>query len=689
LEIMENIIVTGDSNRHKFRLSVNVFIVLLVSSAILPGVFITPVNAQGDPWSDDDSDGIPNYLDVPEFYTRYAIDELSIAHETAGGVWEVKVLWVEPSGIGDFNMAVSRLGVNGSELYEVTQVGVIELDNLLYRLNLIPEFLNWLSRINLVNSSLIPEVTPFLTSLTSSDGKFRIMPVLQYKRDLPNLAVYPELRLSMYLLNGSSLPATLLRDHVNTLTPEFFSGGSHGGLEGVAMVGTQPENSDGNGDKNDEKGILDLLEEIWDFIMGGANVGSLADVLLGKLVDEIIDEIKDILKEKKWFKKIFKLVKAVAKKLPWMRFVGIVKEVLEKLEILDLPWWFPDPPTHALSTDRIDIHLYDMAGNHLLGIDYATNITTYSGPWGLYFGPQPWFQLMLISTEAMIKPCRIEFVAKGSLEAKGTDVMMEESNPGPISVVHSAGFLMPDDSDSGNIYLGSPMAANELNIVDPLIYPQSPGPYFFFSPDTEHRLTHKVTDENDTAVTDATVTGRLSNGTHTFYYPFVSLGDGNYTALIDVSTLHGGYMLDVVARKEGFLPGNVETLLIKYPGYADLSGRGAWPEKRRYDISNDAPPNGDGFVTLYAQVENLGTRPVKVQVKFTIFDEFGIIADEVLVAFEHGDYTLGMVMGVDWAGYEAEQRYHVETQVWYDHNGDDVVDTQGTKTKAFSIMVVP
>src|SRR3990172_286153 len=252
------------------KLTGAVFISILVTSGLFP--FFHVARAQGTPWEDDDFDGVPNYLDRPEFIVQWAADD----SEIAGAAWIVKAYWILPSGFGDYNLAVSELGVSQASLYDVSQVGVIELTSLSFP-NLIPDLLYWMAGFNLVDASLIPEATPLISHLVSSDGKVRFMPVMQYRAD----STYPSMRTSMYLLNGTGPPGALRIAKANVISPSYF---------------TRSE-----GENKDEKGILDLLEEIWDFLTGGAGLGSLAEVLGKKLLDFLIDEIKQALQEKNWF----------------------------------------------------------------------------------------------------------------------------------------------------------------------------------------------------------------------------------------------------------------------------------------------------------------------------------------------------------------------------------------------------
>ncbi|HLE64552.1 MAG TPA: hypothetical protein VI816_00330 [Candidatus Bathyarchaeia archaeon] len=505
------------------RLRGLVFAGLLITTGLSP--LVSLVMAPGTPWEDDDFNGVPNYLDRPEFLVQWAEDDAEIA----GTMWNVKAYWIRPSGFGDYNLALTSLGVSQANLYDVTQVGVAELTSLSLP-SIIPGLLYWMAGFNLVDATLIPEATPLISHIASSDGKVRFMPVLQYAPD----STYPRMRTSMYLLNGTGPPGALRLDTARVITPDFFT--------------------KSDGDDKDDKGILDLLEEIWDFLTGGASLGSLAEVLGKKLLDFAIGEIKKALEEKGWFKKIMKVVKAVAKKLPWLRLVGIVKEILSKLHILDLPWWFPDPHT-GLSTHRIDIHLYDAAGNHLLGTDYVNGITTYSGAQGLYFGP--WFahQLMWVSTDMM--PYTIEFVSKGPEPVAQYEVFFDDPNPGETKVVHVGGGLNVDEADSGLLYMGVDgkfavgMAVTSLLVSN-------------FFPAVGETVTVTVTaaNENGLPLTDATLTTRTTNGTHTNYYPFTNLGGGTYSVAINLDPSSTHVLADIVTTRPPLLPDEHEFVLV-------------------------------------------------------------------------------------------------------------------------------
>jgi len=501
-----------------------VFVCLLVLSGIPPMVSL--VMGQGTPWEDDDFDGVPNYLDRAEFVVQWAEDIGTIE----GTTWQVKAFLVRPSGIGDFNLAVGGLGVDQALQYDLTQVGVIELTSLSLP-NIIPDFLYWMAGYNLVDSTLIPEATPMIQHLVSSDGKFRIMPVLQYKVD----TTYPTMRTSMYLLNGTGPPGALRVDSATVLTPSFFT------------------KSDGE-DKG-EKGILDLLEEIWDFLTGGANLGSLAEVLLKKALDWLIDEIKQALQEKNWFKKIAKIVKAVAKKLPWLKFIGIIKEILSKFHILELPWWFPDPPEGVLSPQRIDLHLYDPTGNHLLGIDYATGTTISGSPQGLYFGGWPYHQLMLISTDSL--PYRLGVTSKGPEPLSQYEVFLDDPNPGELNIVHFGGALAADESRSGMVYVGIDDNYAVSGTVTTMTVSN-----FYPAQGEIIMISATVTDESGGSIPDAVLTARTTNGTNTNYYPFLNQGGGSYTAMVNVSELYGNLYAGINTDRPPNLPDEHEFALI-------------------------------------------------------------------------------------------------------------------------------
>jgi hypothetical protein len=422
-----------------------------------------------------------------------------------------------------------------------------------------------------VDSSLIPEVTPYVSTLNCTDGKIRIMPVLQYRRsDFV-------MRTSLYMFTGEAPPAKLHIDSKNYLTADFFEGS--------------------NGKKKDEKGILDLIEEIWDFLnQGTRDLKSLADFLLKKGLDFLLDEITKAIKEKAWFKKIFKLVKVVAKKLPWLKYVGIVKEVLSKLGILDLPPWVElvDPPERALSDQRIDIYLYDPWGNLLLG-----GPVNCSGA-GLYFGALPEHQLMLISEDMMpMMPYNITFVSVGSEEVTYYEVFMDDINPDEVKRIHLSGVLSPEEADSGFIYLhGNVTYATQLILSSTLLY----YPTFV-------EVNATVIDEEGNLISDATLTARVTNGTHTYYYNFDNLGNGNYLSHIDLLPLYDGtFLLDVIARRDFFLPESNEFFLSAFKEInRDLAIFSIWPSLEDYmgSIIWDIPEGK--YVIVMVRIANIGT----------------------------------------------------------------------------------
>ncbi len=125
----------------------------------------------------------------------------------------------------------------------------------------------------------------------------------------------------------------------------------------------------------------------------------------------------------------------------------------------------------------------------------------------------------------------------------------------------------------------------------------------------------------------------------------------------------------------------IHTITIKErPAYAtDLSGRGAWPEHHRHDISRHGINN-----TLYAKVMNLGTETVTAFVVFTVYD--GRVGAE-LGTMETSDVTLtsldAQVLTVEFDTTSwGTGKFYVKAQCFYD-------GFAGAKTKVFSFTVVP
>lgn len=118
---------------------------------------------------------------------------------------------------------------------------------------------------------------------------------------------------------------------------------------------------------------------------------------------------------------------------------------------------------------------------------------------------------------------------------------------------------------------------------------------------------------------------------------------------------------------------------------ANLAKKSAWPEKHHFDLSKHGQHN-----TLFGLVKNLGTMDVMVRATFTVRDVSGMVislaTDDYLLTVAEGETTLSAEFDASLFG---PGKYYVDTQCWYDTNGDDYIDTLGSKTKTFSFAVVP
>jgi len=120
---------------------------------------------------------------------------------------------------------------------------------------------------------------------------------------------------------------------------------------------------------------------------------------------------------------------------------------------------------------------------------------------------------------------------------------------------------------------------------------------------------------------------------------------------------------------------------------ANIIGRSAWPESHHYVAAKDAPPLGDGNITLNAKLSNIGTVTTRAKVIFEIFNELGnpVTTVESLPVVLKADETL--VVTSNWDGFIVGKKYHVMAQAWYDSNGDYTIDAPGAKQKSFSFAV--
>jgi len=115
---------------------------------------------------------------------------------------------------------------------------------------------------------------------------------------------------------------------------------------------------------------------------------------------------------------------------------------------------------------------------------------------------------------------------------------------------------------------------------------------------------------------------------------------------------------------------------------ADLAGRSAWPEHRRYRISRDE----NEHLTLYAKVKNPGNQAVWVKVIFNLAEREGsnsvVETEEVLMT--QGE---SVELSTDFGPLTGEDtgKYHVSARCWYSR--DKTEWAQGEKEKTFRFVI--
>jgi hypothetical protein len=104
--------------------------------------------------------------------------------------------------------------------------------------------------------------------------------------------------------------------------------------------------------------------------------------------------------------------------------------------------------------------------------------------------------------------------------------------------------------------------------------------------------------------------------------------------------------------------------------------RCAWPEHHHFDISRDE----DGFQTLFGKVQNMGSEPCYVKVRFDIDGEVVETGSILLAGGEIKD------LSVKWNNYLPNKRYTVYAQTF---GSTDLTNwIGGKKIKKFSFAVV-
>lgn len=257
-------------------------------------------------------------------------------------------------------------------------------------------------------------------------------------------------------------------------------------------------------------------------------------------------------------------------------------------------------------------------------------------------------------------------------------------------VVDDRGTSVLDLHDSylANVYGGSIGHVATDGFFDNRL-PGTPVASFFVDP--------AVPEPGEPAVCDASDSYDADGYIVSYEWDF---GDGTTETVATATTTHiwaleGVYTVTLkVTDNDGLYGYTSQSVEVKPkpppPTYAaDLVGRAAWPEHRRQSITKHG---AEQF--LYAKMSNLGTDPTNVKVIFTVYDGkrgavLGTIetAEQVIPPYPIPFETKALFDANAWG--TPKYKVFIEAQLWYDGDGDGVIDTAGAKVKGFGISIVP
>ncbi len=158
-------------------------------------------------WNDNDGDGLPNYLDIPEFNVEYCRSNLSLFEKQ----WHVELYHISPA-LSTYQMlnVLDRWGIENTGSYSKAIAGVIDMEN---PFSTVEDFLDWL--LEVAGASLSPteyqETTQKLRGLMGSDLHLRLLLLFKYNSVL-------DFKLEVtWLVDHSPLAITILTGLVLTL----------------------------------------------------------------------------------------------------------------------------------------------------------------------------------------------------------------------------------------------------------------------------------------------------------------------------------------------------------------------------------------------------------------------------------------------------------------------------------------
>jgi peptidoglycan/xylan/chitin deacetylase (PgdA/CDA1 family) len=217
----------------------------------------------------------------------------------------------------------------------------------------------------------------------------------------------------------------------------------------------------------------------------------------------------------------------------WIWIVGAAKGLHELMEAIEDP--------------RLDLHLYDSSGRHLLGVDYEKGVNITTCEHGIYFGPSTLNQYMIVSREGAPYTLSVSNRLSGEIQyfLYGRDLLTNQT-------VFSTGILAQNKSSESRVYLYQ----NKLRTTQIFMSASLSETSIFRN--EEARLTIHISNENGTSVSDASVLVQINDRV----YEVSILGEGFYESSIEGSKLaSGNYTIEIIANKTGMMQ-DVEKLTL-------------------------------------------------------------------------------------------------------------------------------
>ena len=339
-------------------------------------VFVEP-----NPWADDDVDNIPNYIDREEFNVTREV----FLEEFDGLTWDSELYIIEPSGIGDFEAALSDLGALEPE-FEFDNYFVVVID-MINPLGTSYDLLHWLSDYGLYNMSMHMDIFEKLieTPYTPTKTRIRTMYVFAIDNDLPRMMA------NEYYFVGTS-------SHAHPINPVMRSPVTFNVKTASKIVGRTA--SKGVDTLNSAVGkvlsVVELIEEVHDFVNGKLGVWDIIKKIAGKAVGNVIQWIITAILE--FLPTAVSQIVGVIKLIMTLAGIKGIKDLLKKLNI-GVPWWLDwmDP----IGYGHIFLSVSNKMGTLILGYNESDGSLINQSAYGLYFADEKGFWQIALLNRSM------------------------------------------------------------------------------------------------------------------------------------------------------------------------------------------------------------------------------------------------------------------------------------------------